>query len=124
MISYIGSALLLSYAVIYSGEGQSCSTDDLREILNTDITIYPSVNQSETIPLYFGLMVAPFENDDYLNSIVTAVQNALDSINGDPNFMGGYSLHYTLTTSQVRGILTVLVKFSTLSDSISQVFLI
>ena len=97
------SALLLAYSVTGSSEGESCSTDDLIVVLNPEILVYPSVNRSLTIPLYFGLMVAPSKNDDYLNSITTAVQIALDNINGDPDLLRGYSLHYTLTTSQVRG---------------------
>ena len=103
MISFFATALLLALSVSGSGEGESCSTDDLNVVLNTELSVYPSVKQSQTIPLYFGLMVAPSENNDYLNSTVTAVQIALDNINDDPNLLGGYSLHYTLTTSQVRG---------------------
>ena len=111
MISYFGSALLLACAIFEFGKGQSCSTDGLSVVLNTEVSVYPTVNRSLTIPLYFGLMVSPSENNDYLNSTVTAVQIALENINDDPNLLGGYSLHYTLTTSQVRGKVPVLANF-------------
>ena len=103
IISFLVTGLLLAHSVSGSGKGESCSTDDLNVVLNTEVSVYPSVNLSQTIPLYFGLMVAPSENNDYLNSTVTTVQIALDNINDDANLLGGYSLHYTLTTSQVRG---------------------
>ena len=58
-------------------------------------------NDSLTTPLYFGLMVAPSEDSTYLNTTVTAVQLALDTINTNIDLLKGYSLHYTLTVSKV-----------------------
>ena len=100
-LTALSSALIVAHAVFDSSEGESCSTDNLNLVLNTEVSVYPSVHRSVALPLYFGLMVSPVSNNDYVNSTVTAVQIALDSINDNPNLLRGYSLHYTLTTSQV-----------------------
>ena len=62
-------------------------------------------NDSITTPLYFGHMVASSEDSTFLNTTVTAVQLALDAINTKSE---GYSLHYTLTMSQVYQITNVI----------------
>ena len=92
--------IMLAFPVIFS-YGQTCFTNDLLPELGNFSSVYPSVNESSTTPLYFGLMGAS-EDSDYLNTTVTAVQLALDKINSDSDLLRGYSLHYTLTTSQVQ----------------------
>ena len=95
--------IMLAFPVIFT-YGQTCFTNDLLPELGNFSRVYPSVNESNsssTTPLYFGLMGAS-EDSDYLNTTVTAVQLALDEINSESHLLRGYSLHYTLTTSQVR----------------------
>ena len=82
------------------------SSNSLLPALDDFIEVYPSLSNSRSdgpslTPLYFGLMVAPSEDSDYLNTTLTAVQLALDTINADSDLLRGYSLHYTLTVSQV-----------------------
>ncbi len=65
------------------------------------LQIYPDQNVSYgTEHLYFGLM-QPFGGgiDGRLN--VLGVQVALDQINTDPSMLPGYTLHFTLSDSQV-----------------------
>ena len=58
----------------------------------------PSPNKS--CPLYIALSVS--FGGEYLSSGVTAsIQYALDQINNDTSLLPGYSLHYTVTDSQV-----------------------
>ena len=92
--------MMLAFPVIFT-YGQTCFTNDLLPELGNFSRVYPSVNSSTTTPLYFGLMGAS-EDSNYLNTTVTAVQLALDEINSESHLLRGYSLHYTLTTSQVR----------------------
>ena len=104
MTSYhvaLTSALFVAHGLFDSSAGQTCSTHGLNAVLNTEVSVYPSVNQSTAIPLYFGLMVAPLKSKDYFNSTITAVQIALDNINDKTDLLKGYSLHYILTVSQV-----------------------
>ena len=54
-----------------------------------------------TTPLYIGLMMS-FGGDFDSSSGVPGVQVALNQINSDPSMLPGYTLHYTLTDSQVR----------------------
>ena len=100
----LGIAMLFfAFPVTYTSE-QACFTNDLLPELGNFSRVYPLVSESNLlsiIPLYFGLM-GQSEDSDYLNSTVTAVQLALDKINADSNLLKGYSLHYTLTISQVR----------------------
>ena len=58
----------------------------------------PSVNRS--CPLYFALSMS--FGGEYLSSgVIASIQYALDQINRDESLLPGYSLHYTLTDSQV-----------------------
>ena len=93
--------MLLSLSAINFVKGQNCLPNNLMTTFNSFVQVYPPVRPSLT-PLYFGLMVAPSEDSDYLNTTLTAVQLALDTINADSDLLRGYSLHYILTTSQVR----------------------
>ena len=93
--------VLVNYSYSHLG---ICINDELVN-LTSIVRKYPSekaLKDSSTIPLYFGLMVASSEDSDYLNTTVTAVQLALDEVNGNPNLLKGYTLFYTLTTSQVK----------------------
>ena len=63
--------------------------------------LYPPVNASDgRTPLYFALMLS-FGGDYVTIGALPGVQIALDYINSQPSILPGYSLHYTLTDSQV-----------------------
>ena len=65
------------------------------------LQIYPPVNDTDTrTPLYFALMLS-FGGDFASVGALPGVQIALDYINSEPSILPGYSLHYTLTDSQV-----------------------
>ena len=66
------------------------------------LQIYPPVNESDTrTPLYFALLQS-FGGQYNGSGAVAGLQVALDRINSDPTLLPGYSLHYTLTDTQVR----------------------
>lgn len=64
------------------------------------LQIYPPVNGSDDrMPLYFALMLSR-----RIPSSIRAlpgVQIALDYINNHPSILPGYTLHYTLSDSEV-----------------------
>ena len=64
--------------------------------------VYPAVDASDPrTPLYFGLMQS-FSDANYDGSgVIPGIDVALDQINDDPYILPGYTLHYTLTDSQV-----------------------
>ena len=65
------------------------------------LQIYPPVNENDPrTPLYFALMLS-FGGDYTSIGALPGVQIALDYINSQPSILPGYSLHYTLTDSQV-----------------------
>ena len=77
------------------------------------LEVYPPVNFSQnqfecipqaargrTCPLYIALTQS-FGKEYDSSGVVPAVQYALDQINADTDLLPGYSLHYTLTDSQV-----------------------
>ena len=68
----------------------------------TYLDVYPPVNDSDPSakPLYFGLLQSFGTNFNGSGSIA-GVRVALDLINSDATLLPGYSLHYTLTDSQV-----------------------
>ena len=65
--------------------------------------VYPELPQgvlkNNTFPLYFGLMVSLSENDQSTGAL-SGIRSALDDINSKADLLPGYSLHYTLTTSE------------------------
>ena len=68
------------------------------------LQVYPPVNESDgRTPLYFALMLS-FGGQFTSVGALPGVQIALDYINSQPDILPGYSLHYTLTDSQVRGV--------------------
>ena len=65
------------------------------------LQVYPAVDENDDrTPLYFALMLS-FGGDYTSIGALPAVQIALDYINNEPSILPGYSLHYTLTDSQV-----------------------
>ena len=66
------------------------------------LDVYPPVDENDTrTPLYFALLQS-FGGDLNASGSVAGLQVALDRINSDPILLPGYSLHYTLTDTQVR----------------------
>ena len=65
--------------------------------------IYPPVNDTDgRTPLYFAVVLS-FGGSSYKSvGALPGIQIALDYINSEPSILPGYSLHYTLTDSQVR----------------------
>ena len=65
------------------------------------LQVYPEVDENDSrTPLYFALMLS-FGGDYTTIGALPAVQIALDYINSQPSILSGYTLHYTLTNSQV-----------------------
>ena len=63
-------------------------------------TNFSSIQHDSGIPLYFGLMLS-ISGDQQSTGALAGVQAALDDINSREDLLSGYSLHYTLTDSQV-----------------------
>ena len=61
----------------------------------------PQPAETRTCPLYIALTMS-FGGEYFSSGVVPGVQYALDQINADPDLLPGYSLHYTLTDSQVQ----------------------
>ena len=63
--------------------------------------VYPQINDTDgRTPLYFALMLS-FGGDYTSIGALPGVQIALDYINSHPSILPEYSLHYTLTDSEV-----------------------
>lgn len=62
------------------------------------LSCVPSENRR--CPLYIALTVS-FGGDYISSGVIASIQYALDQINEDSSLLPGYSLHYTLTDSQV-----------------------
>ena len=76
------------------------------------LQIYPPVNGSDgRTPLYFALMLS-FGGDYTSIGALPGVQIALDYVNRQPSILPGYSLHYTLTDSQVYAITCFDLKYT------------
>ena len=72
------------------------------------LQIYPPVDANDTRePLYFGL-IQSFGGEFDGSGSIAGVEVALDEINSDLTILPGYSLHYTLTDSQVSHVETVM----------------
>ena len=73
------------------------------------LQIYPPYNETDPrTPLTFALLHS-FGGSFVSSGAVAGVQVALDVINSNPEILPGYSLHYTLTDSQVRKSLHVVL---------------
>ena len=65
------------------------------------LQVYPPLDHSDNrTQLFFALMLS-FGGDYTSIGALPGVQIALDYINSEPSILPGYSLHYTLTDSQV-----------------------
>ena len=65
------------------------------------LQIYPAVDETDgRTPLYFALVLS-FGGGYKSIGALPGIQIALDYINSEPSILPGYSLHYTLTDSQV-----------------------
>ena len=74
----------------------------LASTVRSYLQIYPPINENDTrTPLYFALLQS-FGGLYNGSGSVAGLQVALDRINNDPNLLPGYTLHYTLTDTQVR----------------------
>ena len=82
--------------------------------------IYPPMNDTDgRSPLHFALVLS-FGGSVYQSiGVLPGVQMALDYINSEPSILPGYSLHYTLTDSQV--CLRLLACFLSRARSIQRV---
>ena len=73
------------------------------------VDIYPKLTEhglnfnagNHSLPLYFGLMLS-LGGGDESSGALAGVQPALDEINSRDDLLPGYTLHYTLTDSEVR----------------------
>ena len=77
---------------------------------NVYLGIYPNTSNSlaanrASIPLYFGLMLS-LSGGQQSTGALAGVKAALDDINSRDDLLPGYSLHYTLTDTQVNTIQT------------------
>ena len=74
------------------------------------IDTYPATventENATTKPLFIALITS-FGGGLNSSHMIPGVQLALDRINQDPQMLPGYTLHYTLTDSQVRTYSTV-----------------
>ena len=69
------------------------------------LQIYPGANATDDrTPLYFALMLSTARFPSI--QALPGVQLALDYINNEPSILPNYSLHYTLSDSQVRSLLS------------------
>ena len=71
-----------------------------------DCTPQPADDNGTACPLYIALMMS-FGSEYDSSGVIASVQYALDQINDDPYLLPGYSLHYTLTDTQVLKLTTV-----------------
>ena len=76
------------------------------------LQVYPPVNESDDsapvrAPLYFALVLSSGGQYTSIGAL-PAVQVALDYVNSQPDILPGYSLHYTLSDSQVMRIVYTL----------------
>ena len=65
--------------------------------------VYPGQgeNANGTLPLYIAFLIS-FGGDYTSSGAIPGVQVALDQINADPSILPGYTLHYTLSDTNVR----------------------
>ena len=63
-------------------------------------TPQPADDNGTACSLYIALMMS-FGGEYDGSGVIASVQYALDQINDDPYLLPGYSLHYTLTDTQV-----------------------
>ncbi len=87
--SSLFSLLCVTLTLIFSGGNTE----------GDDLPVYPMTSPEGIDSLYFGLLVGDsIEN----SSVIAAVRLSLDIINSYSDILSGYSLHYTLTYSDVN----------------------
>ena len=80
------------------------------------LQVYPPINETDgRTPLYFALVLS-FGGDYKSIGVLPGVQIALDYINSQPSILPGYSLHYTLTDSQVLHVRILVIMWFLCSD--------
>jgi hypothetical protein len=96
-MDYITAAVVCMLLIItkFGGSEESPYIDTYPEL-----TEYVSKFNNHSIRLYFGLMLS-LSGDDQSSGALAGVQAALDEINSRDDLLPGYSLHYTLTDSEV-----------------------
>ena len=85
--------LVVALATVGCSKGTSHYLDVYPKLTNLSSSI-------DSTPLYFGLMLS-LSGDQQSTGALAGVQAALDDINSRDDLLPGYSLHYTLTDSQV-----------------------
>ena len=72
------------------------------------LQIYPPVNETDSrTPLFFALMLSSVSFQSI--QALPGIQIALDYINKEPSILPDYSLHYTLSDSEVNNIMLEIV---------------
>ena len=75
------------------------------------LDVYPPIDESDArTPLHFALLQS-FGSEFNGSGSVAGLRVALDRINSDPTLLPGYSLHYTLTDSQVMSTFSIFLIF-------------
>lgn len=69
------------------------------------------VSENKTCPLYVALMMSSGGDVDS-RGVIPAVQMAIDEINGDPDMLPNYSLHYVLKTTKVSCTRCLVIRFN------------
>ena len=94
--------VVLTLVSIYSviGHGWHINSTFYYSQTKDFMEVYPSIDHSST-PLLFGLMLTSSDMNHLENTTIAAVKLAVDNISADKELLQGYSLHYTLTVSQV-----------------------
>ena len=112
MLNFAQAVVLLSVAAaIVLLQGTVGSSHHFRDHY---LEVYPNVTGDSTTSLYFGLMLS-LSGDQQSTGALAGIQAALDDINSRDELLPGYSLHYTLTDSQVARIyITAGISASTL----------
>ena len=92
------STLSVVAALVYlafTGSVVECSTDVYKQV-------YPGQGEDAngTLPLYIAFLIS-FGGDYTSSGAIPGVQVALDQINADPSILPGYTLHYTLSDTNV-----------------------
>ena len=100
------STLSVVAALVYlafTGSVVECSTDVYKAFNESYYKqVYPGQGEDAngTLPLYIAFLIS-FGGDYTSSGAIPGVQVALDQINADPSILPGYTLHYTLSDTNV-----------------------
>ena len=113
MVVYAQTILIALAITIANGASQLGTPDNSQLFDGPYIQIYPPVDLSQdqqtcspqnsstgTCPLFFAF-IQSFGGIYDGRGTIPGVQLALDQINADPNLLPGYTLHFTLSDSNV-----------------------